>query len=208
MMIRRPFAALTAVLLVVGLAACGSASSASAGADAPHSNPTAAQPKRIPKGVRNQRQNIVKHIGEEAGVLSGDQTLMPAKWTVTNIVIDPPCTGQFSQPPAAGHYVELDISVETTADYKDTEYGSLALGAPAAWFYIQKDGTQWNGQPSGNAYNCIARDQMLPDMIGTSMKASGKVLFDLPSTDGTLVFTQNGTASGGWEYPLSSDGKA
>lgn len=205
-MIRRPFAALAAVLLAVGLAACGSASSGSADSEAPHRNPTTAQPRNSKSPRVNERNNFVKHIGDLAAI-TDENGKDVVDWTVTNIVIDPQCTGEYAQPPKNGHYVELDISMSATSGFTGDKYGSLMLGSPSWWTYVQADGTQWNGHPDGNSFGCMPDDQTLPQQFNQGTKASGKVIFDVPSTDGSLVFT-TGVVQGGWEYPLSSEGKA
>ncbi len=99
----------------------------------------------------------------------------------------------------------LSFDVKTADASVDTE-GSLplSLGSPAVWRYYLKDGTLWNGNPDGDySGSCIDSNEALPGNIGAGTRASGKVVFDLPSTDGVLVFDQS--LSGGWEYSLSDE---
>lgn len=162
-----------------------------------------------PKG--NSRGNLVKKIGEVAGITKSttDRTEV-ATWTVNSITLDAPCEPTYEgaeTTPVNGHFVMFDITVETTAEYDESEFGTLTLGSPAVWKYIQKDGTQWNGRPDGTiskptTYSCLPDDQRLPGTIGQGVKVHGKVMFDLPSTDGYLVYTQGG-ATTGWEYAIS-----
>ncbi|MDF7665691.1 hypothetical protein [Bifidobacterium sp. ESL0745] len=191
---RRITALLLASAMLLSLGACGSQPSG----DAPHKQPTVGKQAQEPK--KSSRGNIVKHIGEEAGI-SGKDGKDVADWTVTNIVIGPQCDGPNKENPQAGHFVELDINAVTTADFDPNKLGSLSVGEPYMWKYIQKDGTQWNGMPGSTAAeSCMADTEKLPSTINKGIKAHGKVVFDLPSTDGTLVYTQGGSL--GWEYPL------
>lgn len=48
---------------------------------------------------------------------------------------------------------------------------------------------------------CLPQADMLPDTIGPASKAQGKLVFDLPTTDGYLVYKDGDVT--GWEYPLS-----
>lgn len=61
-------------------------------------------------------------------------------------------------------------------------------------------GTCKFGDPAPE-YACLTDTETLPGSIGPGTQASGKVVFDIPSTDGILVYSDG--PSGGWEYPLS-----
>ena len=126
-----------------------------------------------------------------------------ASWTATKITLDSPCNGSKDQwsnygKPKNGHFVTIDFTVQTTPQMKDSDISILTLGVQGAWKYIEKDGTQWNGEPMNSVTaNCVPEQDRLPDSIGPAVKARGAVMFDLPSTDGYLVFDN------GFEYPLS-----
>ncbi|OTA26690.1 hypothetical protein B9G54_03690 [Alloscardovia macacae] len=150
---------------------------------------------------KSARGNIIKHIGETAAACSDQNCSTPAaQWTVTNITIDATCTGEYATAPENGHFVALDIdaSVSSSTD------ASLYLGASGGWWtYFTKDGTQLNLDPrSGASLSCVSENEALPSQISTGAKASGKVILDVPSTDGYLVYSMDGTGKG-WEYPLS-----
>lgn len=173
-----------------------------------YKKPEKAKPQQTEKPKTSSRGNLIKHIGDIAGIsASKNSSDLIAQWTVKNITIDAPCTPSYEGAPTTpsnGHFIMLDIEVETTSGF-DSRYGQLALGSPAAWTYIKKDGTQWNGRLDGTidnmaVYSCIPDNESLPGTIGQGVKAEGKVMLDVPATDGYLVYTDG---SNGWEYPLS-----
>lgn len=208
-----------AVVLVIGITvACSvtvskaifSNTAGQTASAAEYNKPETAKNTKKPKVQKSVRGNLIKHIGDIAGYCSDTScSSMYAQWKVTNITLDYQCPAQSSDSlltedakPENGHYVEFDVEVTTTSEFSDHSYGTLTIGSPADWTYFQKDGTQWNGDLlSVNAINCIPRDQQLPGTIRPGTKALGKLIFDVPSTDGYLVFY--GGSSGGFEYPLS-----
>ena len=150
----------------------------------------------------SERGYLIKRIGDEAAILKTDRKTELATWALTGIDVDAPCTADYSEPSENGHFVTLSFDVETNKDLIEVRGYSFMLGAVGQWRYYLADGTLWNGDPTyGNARSCLARTEQLPDTIGASAKASGKIAFDLPTTDGVLVFSEDGGASG-WEYPL------
>ncbi|PLS30612.1 hypothetical protein Uis1B_1532 [Bifidobacterium margollesii] len=153
--------------------------------------------------TRSERGYLVKHIGDKAAYTKSttDRTEL-ASWTATNITLDAPCQQvpdkyNNNGKPENGHFIAIDFTVQTTPQLKESSNGSIYLGSSGMWKYIEKDGTQWNGDPGSlSAINCIPKGKQLPSSIGPSVKAQGMMMFDLPSTDGYLVFDN------GFEYPL------
>lgn len=191
---KRPVAAIAAALtLVLGLSGCGAANSAQTQPE--DKTATASQ---IPK--ENSRGNIVKHVGDGAGV-TGEDGKDVVSWTVTGINLNPQCTESYQAPVKNGHLIALDVTVSTTPKFKDSEYNPFNIGSGSLWKYIRKDGTVWNGDLlNDSTVSCIPQEQSLPTDIGPDAKAQGKVILDIPATDGYLVFSQ--MDKDGWEYPL------
>lgn len=156
---------------------------------------------------KSKRGNLIKKVGDVAAIKTKSGKTI-ASWTLTKIDAAPQCvadSGVAEKQPENGHFVVLSFDVKTADASVDTE-GSLplSLGSPAVWRYYLKDGTLWNGNPDGDySGSCIDSNERLPGNIGAGTRASGKVVFDLPSTDGVLVFDQS--LSGGWEYSLSGE---
>lgn len=191
---RRPVVAIAAALtLVLGLSGCGAANST-------QTQPADKTATESQAPTKNSRGNIVKHVGEEAGV-TGDDGKDVVTWTVTGIDRNPQCTGSYQAPVKNGHLIALDVTVSTTPKLKGSGYNPFDIASGSLWKYIQKDGTLWNGDLlNDSTVSCIPQEQSLPTDIGPDIKAQGKVILDVPATDGYLVFDQMG--KDGWEYPL------
>lgn len=188
-------ATLTAALLL--LAGCGAQQGANEG-NQQHKEPEQAQQQ--PEPETSERGNRVKHIGDTAYIYAdASRKTEWARWTVTNITLDAPCTNEYAKPSENGHMVVMDMTVQTTKDLPTDQ--PLYLGVAGAWQYVLKDGTISNAPVQESAELCLPRADMLPDKIGTASKAQGKLVFDLPTTDGYLVYKDGYDT--GWEYPLS-----
>ena len=118
---------------------------------------------------------------------------------MTNITLDAPCTDEYAEPPENGHMVVMDVTAQTTKDLPTDQ--PLYLGVTGDWQYVLKDGTISNAPVNGSAALCLPQADRLPDVIGPASKAQGKLVFDLPTTDGYLVYKDGDVT--GWEYPLS-----
>ena len=142
----------------------------------------------------------MKHIGDTAYIYAdASRKTEWARWTVTNITLDAPCTDEYAEPPENGHMVVMDVTAQTTKDLPTDQ--PLYLGVTGDWQYVLKDGTISNAPVNGSAALCLPQADRLPDVIGPASKAQGKLVFDLPTTDGYLVYKDGDVT--GWEYPLS-----
>ena len=164
------------------------------------------QKRQQDKPHKSRRGNLIKKIGDVAAIKTKSGKTI-ASWTLTKIDTAPECTVEQAKP-TNGHYVTLSFDVETSDASTDIEQDlPLFLGSPAIWQYYLKDGTLWNGNPAGDSYGsgCIAdSNELLPGNVGAGTRASGKIVFDIPSTDGILVYN-GGSTNGGWEYSLSAE---
>lgn len=159
--------------------------------------------KQEQKPEKSVRGNLVKRVGDVASIVKSPASKTPvASWTLKGVTVDQLCSTPYAEPAENGHFVALDFDVTTGEDLTDHFMMPLNLGVSAQWMYYLKDGTLWNGMRSGTTvYNCLPETETLPQSIGNATKASGKVLFDLPTTDGILVFSPYGDGTG-WEYNL------
>lgn len=191
---KRPVAAIAAALvLLLGLSGCGEVNST-------RTQPADKTATASQRPKKNSRGNIVKHVGEEAGVTGKDGKDV-VSWTVTGINPNPQCTKSYQAPVKNGHLIALDVTVSTTPKLKDSEYNPFSIGSGSLWKYIQRDGTLWNGDLlNDSTVSCIPQEQSLPTDIGPDAKAQGKVVLNVPATDGYLVFSQ--MDMDGWEYQL------
>lgn len=190
---KRPAAILTASLaLSLTLAGCGSPGAGTAGQQ--HKGTT----KTAKSTELNERGNIVRRAGDTAQALDSKGKVR-AEWTVTKIVTEPTCTGADSEPPENGHFVELDMQ----ASVPNGSESDLNIGSVPIWRFIHKDGTLWNGMMLTSAMAmCVPAEERLPNSLIRGTKAQGKVIFDVPSLEGSLYYAYNGETPG-WEYPIS-----
>lgn len=189
-------AAVAAMVMSLALAGCGGQSKPDSTVNTNGSD--SQQTKQEPK--TNSRGNLVKRIGDKASV-SGDDGKELANWTVTGINLSPQCTESYQAPVKNGHLVALDVQVNTTSKLHGSMYDPFHIGSGSLWKYIGKDGSLWNGDLlNESTVSCMPSTEMLPSDIGPGAKAQGKVILDLPQTDGSLVFSP--VEGDGWEYPL------
>ena len=157
--------------------------------------------KNMPQSEKSERGFFVKRIGDEAGIWTSGGKSDIATWTLSSIETDVACTEPYGEPSENGHIVALTFDVETHPDFVEKHGYPLLLSA-GNWRYYNSDGSLWNGNPSSIAtVSCLPSSDVLPDSIGSGTTAHGKILFDLPSTDGILAFSEDGWLTG-WEYPL------
>lgn len=100
-----------------------------------YKKPEKAKPQQTEKPKTSSRGNLIKRIGDTASIYKSqaDKTLL-ASWTVTNITLDAPCVPAYEgaeTSPANGHFVVLDITVETTSDFDSDSYDLWDWALPA-----------------------------------------------------------------------------
>lgn len=157
----------------------------------PTSSPTQTSTPR-PTSVRG---NLIKQVGELAriGTPGGSQAV---KFTVKSISEGVAC--QYYQP-KNGQIITLDFDVETTAALR--ELSNKKFFTTLSWKAIAENGTTVNGDPV--AYGCLDSATQLPQEMGPSEKATGKIAFDVPAGAGTLIFESIAVTDGWeWSYPV------
>lgn len=188
--------AATAVAALIALSGC----STDEGAKAPDVDAAGGSESAAPTADsgRSERGNLIKSIGEGAGAtnMAGDQV---ADFVVNSITVDPVCTGEYPTPPENGHFIALDISIETHPELADEGYPVFMLN-PYDMKVVAPNGTTSNASLATVAtYGCLPEGELLPSQgLGPAEKATGKLLLDSEVPSGTLVIT-NGIG-GGWEY--------
>lgn len=171
---------------------------------APNVEPATAEASPSADQETSPRGNLVKKIGQPAGIHALDD---PSKNVVTYVVkaieVDPVCTASYAQAPENGHFIAVDMEVETAAEPGFTEvmYGPINI-SPHSFKMIDANGTTVNTVASGPAYGCLPQAEMLPSTIGPGERVTGKVILDVPSTKGTLVYNESIDPSLGWEWKI------
>ncbi|MGY1601706.1 hypothetical protein [Geodermatophilus sp. SYSU D00815] len=145
----------------------------------------------------NERNNIVKQLGQEGGFADTTGKEQVFSFAVDNITVNPVCDSGFAQPPANGHYIAVDIRASTTANY--TEQGIPVLFTADQFQVIGPDGVTVTSL-NGNSYSCLHESRRITqDFLGDAQQYRGTVILDSPVDHGSLVFLVAGT-DGGWEW--------
>lgn len=151
-------------------------------------------------GAKSSRGNLVKKVGEGASVTDKDKTV--ASFVVNSIEVDPQCTGTSAAPAENGHFVALDVSMETAPELAESVNPQFGL-AGYGWKAIADNGTTFNGSLSSfSAFMCFPDAERFPSALGPGEKATGKIVLDVPTPTGVLVHQQGFMPAGWeWEYP-------
>ncbi|MCE3551338.1 DUF4352 domain-containing protein [Pseudonocardia sp. RS11V-5] len=157
--------------------------------------PTAAAPT-TPSAPTSERGFLVKQIGETGGwgVSNGD---ISVKFVVDKITVDPQCTNRFASASEHGHFVQVDMRVETTPTMP-TNMGYQIN--PFSWSAVGADGVTESSIATGSSYSCIDNSKQLTTQMTPGSKYRGSLVFDVTSPTGTLLFPHPNPSLGGWEW--------
>lgn len=130
-----------------------------------------------------------------------------ASMVVHSIEVDPVCTGPYVQTPKNGHFVVMDVSVKvaphTTLTAAGINYPSVSM-RQGGFRAVDNDGKVTPGNDIiGNGYGCLPEGTELPRDINAGEKASGKIIFDVPSAEGVIVLPElleSPAGVNGWEW--------
>lgn len=165
----------------------------------PSPSPTADESKdEYGERIISERGNLVKEVGQLAGVSLADDTVA-ARFAVTDIIVDPQCDEEYADAPANGHFVAIHLNVETTPELAQDEFPWVSF-TEYDWQAFDAEGKRLN-DPQGNAWSCLSASQRLPNQIGPGQSVSGFIVLDVASTTGTLMLALSGSPTGWeWEY--------
>lgn len=159
--------------------------------------PPAAVPPVNPQ--TSPRGNLIKEVGELAGVRDANGEYL-VTFTVNDIIVDVPCTDPYADAPENGHFVAVDVSVETSPNMLNSDLIQQFSMSSLTFQAIGPDGITSNaGTDSAATLFCLDDSVLLPGDIGPGEKANGLVLLDVEHPTGTLVYEDFWTDSG-WEY--------
>jgi hypothetical protein len=152
------------------------------------------------EAVTSDRGNLVKEIGQVAGVMNEDTGDIMVEFTPTDVETDFSCNNDWSEPSENGQYVAFTFEVETfpaLSDDEDPFYGTFGINEFNLTAF-SNDGERQN-DITGNSWMCLDESESLPADIGPGQKAEGKVVIDTALESGILVFSPlfDGT---GWEW--------
>lgn len=162
--------------------------------------PTQAPPPALNGNLQTSpRGNLIKQVGELAGIRDASGEYLAA-FTVNDIIVDIPCTDELADPPENGHFVALDVSVETSPNMLNSDLIQQFSMSSLTFQAIGPDGVTSNaGADSAATLFCLDNSVQLPANIGPGEKAQGLVLLDVEDPTGTLIYEDFWTDSA-WEY--------
>ncbi|MDR2255568.1 MAG: hypothetical protein LBE25_06185 [Arthrobacter sp.] len=137
-----------------------------------------------------------------AGVLTPERTTYAA-YAFERMDVDFTCTNPDALPPENGHFVRVFYFLGNSKADKTT--GPTLDVTEKTWGYLDADGKPWLGTLATEAAKkCLKGDD---ETWGATAKpgwiSGGELIFDLPSTSGTLQHTwQDGV--GGWRFPVEN----
>lgn len=209
MNLRKSLTALT-VTALLGITACSSNApetvKAPAVESAAESEPSAtATESAAPAAERSKRGNLVKDVGVVAGTFDAETKEQLASFVVNAIEVDPVCTAPRAaeNPPENGHFIALDVSIETFEALGKNDYPPFSLN-PASMKVIAPNGTTSNASLNTSAaWSCFDDAQIIPASgLGPAEKVTGKLVLDSEVASGVLVITDGGP--NGWEYTFGA----
>lgn len=146
----------------------------------------------------NARGNLVKEIGETAGLTdeaTGEWTL---DFKVTDIETGFKCTSDFYEAPANGQYVALWFEVNTTEAWDSEMMGDFNMN-PHEFEVFDENNMRLN-DAVGNAYLCLSDADQLPSAMGPAQSANGAIVLDVPKGAGVVAYRPVYLMGGGWEW--------
>ncbi len=199
-----------ALALTLSLAACSAGAAPTDSGRTPDTAPVATeQPTPTPTPtedagdgefgpqVTSARGNLIKDVGQLAGLSSADGETVVARFVVTDIVLDPACTSGYVSAPQNGHFLGIHLNVETTPELINESYPAVSF-TQYDWQAYDAEGKRLN-DPNGNAYSCRDTAEELPMSIGPGQSVSGWITLDVAATNGIVVLAPGGSPVG-WEW--------
>lgn len=181
-------------------ATSASASSSSTATGSTSASSQSASEKDYGEGEINNRGNLVKDLGDWAGMTENGGTLLDFR--INSITADPTCTGDPAAESENGHFIVLDVEVETFDGVREATYESGFTMLPMEFKTIGTDGRTSNADPGTlGAFACFPDPQLLPGELGDNEVAEGKIVLDVEDPSGTLVYENMFIDTGGaWEW--------
>ncbi|NYE95759.1 hypothetical protein FHU41_002009 [Psychromicrobium silvestre] len=146
---------------------------------------------------------LQKKLGELAGVVSkDDSTVRLVNFVVASIKVDYHCEVPGEVKPANGHFIAVELWIETTAALSNSK--DPYFGVSAKDFDLQgPDGKKVTASlDTRSAHACLDNGLGLPAKIAPSQKIKGLLVLDSPVTSGALILSQKNTDGPGWIWQL------
>jgi hypothetical protein len=144
---------------------------------------------------KSSRGLLIKKVGQPAG-FTNQSGAITATFVVDKITVNGKCTNKYAQKPEHGHFVIVEMRVETTSNLSPDEYLSIS---PSEWSIVGPDGVTESSLGTGPAYSCLdQKDQFPGQQFTPASKYRGTLALDTANTSGNLLYRPLG--GGGWEW--------
>ncbi|WP_207453517.1 hypothetical protein [Desertivibrio insolitus] len=141
-------------------------------------------------------ENVPIELGAPAEFYGSGGALL-ARFSLTEIVVDPVCTAADAGLPANGHFVALRVDVETFPELGSDDVPLISFDP---FFWQAYDDA---GEPAleviGHGALCMDESELLPLAIGPSERLTGLVVLDVAAESGSVVYNPF-SSGGGWEW--------
>ncbi|WP_394940251.1 hypothetical protein [Psychromicrobium sp. YIM B11713] len=142
---------------------------------------------------------LQKKVGELAGVVASENSgVRLVNFSVASIKADYHCEVPGTVKPANGHFIAVELWIETTAELANSK--DPYFGVSAKDFDLQApDGTQVTSPlDTYPAHACLDNGLGLPAKIPPSQRIRGLLVLDSPINSGALILSQKNTEGPGW----------
>ncbi|WP_236796883.1 hypothetical protein [Amycolatopsis sp. GM8] len=155
-----------------------------------------------PTSTKHVPRVIETKIGEQARFTGSRGGGVELVLTITQLKIDGRCTAPYAQKSENGHFLFVDVSVETSPTMSSS-YSANLLN-PQGFSIIGPDGiTETGGSLSSSpSFGCVPRSKMLPLTLSPGQKYTGTIVLDTRNTRGKLLLTPIGLDMDTWYWKL------
>lgn len=158
----------------------------------------------VPSSPRHIPRTIEAAVGEQIAFVPQDGTEAEVLFAITKITVDGKCTADYAQKSENGHFLFLEVSVDTSPRMASTF--SADLLNTGNFSIIGADGLTENGNnlSSSPSYGCVPRARMLPLTLNPGQRYTGTIVLDSRHTHGKLRLTPIGGRYEGdsWQWQL------
>ncbi|GAA2523934.1 MAG: hypothetical protein Q4C90_09310 [Kocuria sp.] len=194
-----------APVMMLCLAGCNAANSSNASPTTAEVSPGASTAEADATSPTSERGNLQKKFGESAGITvegQNGESEPVIEFTVKSVDMDTQCTSPVAMPAENGHLVTVNVEAETgpAESFKEALYGQDFMFNPADWKFVDDKGKTANSVMTNPVFNCLDSKELIREM-GPAERANGKIVLDLPSTKGTLIYGPS-LLDGAWEWNI------
>lgn len=170
----------------------------------PHRVPSFRGPAPRPSSPRHAPRTIETKIGEQVSFVPQDGIEAEVTFSITKITIDGRCTAPYAQKAGNGHFLFLEVAVDTAAETASRFAADLVNTGNFSIAGTDGVTEPGNALSSSPGYGCVPRTRMLPLTLAPGQKYTGTIVLDSRNTRGKLRLTPIGSHFDGdsWQWQL------